>query len=57
LPGLSPVSGKRVEVKFDGGLFATARVMPFDHVLPRNPAQSVRDIAADKLRFIIDPVP
>jgi hypothetical protein len=36
---------------------ATARVMPFDHLLPRNPAQSVRDIAAEKLRFIIDPVP
>jgi phosphatidylserine/phosphatidylglycerophosphate/cardiolipin synthase-like enzyme len=36
---------------------ATARVMPFDHRLPRNPVQSVRDIAADKLRFIIDPVP
>ena len=35
----------------------TARVVPFDHRLPRNPTQRVRDIAADKLRFIIDPVP
>jgi len=35
---------------------ATARVMPFDHRLPRSKAQSVRDIAAEKLRFIIDPV-
>jgi phosphatidylserine/phosphatidylglycerophosphate/cardiolipin synthase-like enzyme len=36
---------------------ATARVMPFDHRLPRNNAQSVRDIAAENLRFLIDPVP
>jgi len=36
---------------------ATARVMPFDHRLPRNNAQRVRDIAAEKLRFLIDPVP
>jgi phosphatidylserine/phosphatidylglycerophosphate/cardiolipin synthase-like enzyme len=35
----------------------TARVVPFDHRLPRNPTQRVYDIAADKLRFIIDPVP
>ena len=25
LPGLSPVSGKRVEVKFDGGLLSSDR--------------------------------
>jgi phosphatidylserine/phosphatidylglycerophosphate/cardiolipin synthase-like enzyme len=36
---------------------ATARVVPFDHRLPRGQAQNVRDIAADKLRFIIDPIP
>jgi phosphatidylserine/phosphatidylglycerophosphate/cardiolipin synthase-like enzyme len=36
---------------------ATARVVPFDHRLPRSKAQNVRDIAADKLRFIIDPIP
>jgi phosphatidylserine/phosphatidylglycerophosphate/cardiolipin synthase-like enzyme/outer membrane protein OmpA-like peptidoglycan-associated protein len=36
---------------------STARVIPFDHRLPRNNAQSVRDIAAEKLRFLIDPVP
>ena len=35
----------------------TARVVPFDHRLPRTPAQRVLDIAADALRFIIDPVP
>lgn len=36
---------------------ATACVMPFDHRLPGSKAQSVRDIAAEKLRFLIDPVP
>jgi phosphatidylserine/phosphatidylglycerophosphate/cardiolipin synthase-like enzyme/outer membrane protein OmpA-like peptidoglycan-associated protein len=36
---------------------ATARVIEFDHRLPPSPIQSVRDIAADKLRFVIDPVP
>ena len=36
---------------------ATARVMPFDHRLPRNNAQRIRDLAAEKLRFLIDPVP
>lgn len=36
---------------------ATARVIEFDHRRPPSPMQSVRDIAADKLRFIIDPVP
>jgi phosphatidylserine/phosphatidylglycerophosphate/cardiolipin synthase-like enzyme len=34
---------------------ATARVVPFDHRLPPSAAQSVRDIAADRLRNIIDP--
>ncbi len=36
---------------------ATARVVPFDHRLPRSKTQNVRDIAADKVRFIIDPCP
>ena len=36
---------------------ASARVMPFDHRLPRNNAQRIRDFAAEKLRFLIDPVP
>jgi phosphatidylserine/phosphatidylglycerophosphate/cardiolipin synthase-like enzyme len=36
---------------------ATARVMPFGHRLPRNNAQRIRDFAAEKLRFLIDPVP
>lgn len=35
----------------------TARVFPFDHRLPSSAQQTIRDIAADKLRFIIDPVP
>jgi phosphatidylserine/phosphatidylglycerophosphate/cardiolipin synthase-like enzyme len=36
---------------------ATARVIEFDHRLPASARQSLRDLAADKLRFIIDPVP
>jgi phosphatidylserine/phosphatidylglycerophosphate/cardiolipin synthase-like enzyme/peptidoglycan hydrolase-like protein with peptidoglycan-binding domain len=36
---------------------ATARVMPFDHRMPRSNAQRIRDFAAEKLRFLIDPVP
>lgn len=36
---------------------ATARIWPFDYRLTPSPIQSVRDIAADKLRFLIDPIP
>jgi phosphatidylserine/phosphatidylglycerophosphate/cardiolipin synthase-like enzyme len=36
---------------------ATARVMPFDHRMPRSNAERIRDFAAEKLRFLIDPVP
>jgi hypothetical protein len=36
---------------------ATARVMPFDHRMPRSNTERIRDFAAEKLRFLIDPVP
>jgi phosphatidylserine/phosphatidylglycerophosphate/cardiolipin synthase-like enzyme len=35
----------------------TARVIEFNHLLPPSRSQSIRDLAADKLRFLIDPVP
>lgn len=35
----------------------TARVIEFDHRLAPSATQSLRDLAADKLRFLIDPVP
>jgi hypothetical protein len=31
--------------------------MPFDHRMPRSNAERIRDFAAEKLRFLIDPVP
>ena len=36
---------------------ATARVLPYDHVLPPGTTQTVRDQAANALRSFIDPVP
>src|SRR5271167_691228 len=68
LPGLSPVSGKRVEVKFDGGLLSSdggvlalrevdQRLRVADRLAaclidPRNPNQVTRGLA-DTLRFRI----
>jgi phosphatidylserine/phosphatidylglycerophosphate/cardiolipin synthase-like enzyme len=57
MPGTALLDGVASAAFWRGARPSTARIIPFNHRLPSGAAQTVRNLAANALRFIIDPVP